>query len=421
MRKIDTGRLKEDAYYTKLPNGLMVYLIKKSGYSEKAAFLGVNYGSANIEYEIDGNKRDIPLGTAHFLEHKLFDLPDGRNTLQMLSQMGASPNAFTSRSATAYYFTCIDNFKSALELLMEFVFTPYFTAESVEKEQGIIAQEISMRLDMPEARVFDELFAALYKNHPVRHPVIGTHDSIKTITDKTLHECYSAFYRPSNMVLVVVGDLEPDEIEEIALRMSPENTSRVRNIVCDEPLEVAEYEKIISMNVPQTMFSLGIKLVPQSDRQLWENNCNLALTALIKPLSRLYGELYDNGLIDSGFSCAPLMFDAGGLLYLFGRSDDPQAVRDAVVEEIDVLSGGFADNQLFERVLRTAWGDCLRESDDPSALARSVGLNYLSGNDYFNLPNVFDEANSGSLCSLFSNMRHTSLVVCKSNKEDNNV
>lgn len=413
MTKIDTGKLNETAYFTKLPNGLAVYVIKKPGFSKKTALLGVNYGSDDIF--LDGKSHETPLGAAHFLEHKLFDLPDGRNTLQLLSQMGASPNAFTSNSATAYHFTCSDNFTPAFELLLEYVFTPYFTPESVEKEQGIIAQEISMRNDMPEARLFSELFALLYSNHPIKNPIIGTCESIKSITADTLHDCYNAFYRPSNMVLTVVGDVDPNEIESVALARSPSSVLIAPQFSCDEPHEVVEHEKVIHMDVPQPMFSLGIKLVPKTDRLPWEITCQLALAMLAGPQSRLYGELYDSGLIDSSFSLIPYLFKQGGVLFMSGRSKNTLAVRNALVREIEKIAAAPIDTQLYERVKRATWGERMRVSDNFSALSRSVALDYLSGADYFSLPHAFEKTDSNSVHKLFSEMGNISMAICKNN------
>lgn len=417
MTKIDTGILNETAYFGKLPNGLAVYVIQKPGFSKKTALLGVNYGSDDIF--LDGNSHETPLGVAHFLEHKLFDLPDGRNTLQLLSQMGASPNAFTSNSATAYHFTCSDNFEPAFELLLEYVFTPFFTPESVEKEQGIIAQEISMRDDMPEARLFNELFSILYSRHPIRHPIIGTRESIKTITADTLYDCYNAFYRPSNMVLTVVGDLNPDDIMETALRLSPSFSDTAPRFSCAEPHEVVSHEKTICKNVPQSIFSLGIKLVPQDDRLPWEITCQLALAILAGPQSRLYGELYDSGLIDSSFGLIPYLFKQGGILLMNGRSNNPVAVRDAVVTEIKKISANPLDKQLYERVKRATWGERMRVSDNLAELSRSVALDYLSGADYFCLPQAFEKATISSVHSLFSDMRNISIAICNNNQEVN--
>jgi len=420
MTKIDTGKMNETAYFTKLPNGLGIFLVKKPGFSKKAAVLGVNYGSVDTAFTLDGQHYETPLGMAHFLEHKLFDLPDERNTLQLLSQMGASPNAFTSSTATAYYFTCNDNFMPAFELLLEFVCTPYFTPESVEKEQGIIAQEIYMRDDMPEFRLFNEVFASLYSKHPIRHPIIGTHDSIKTITADTLYSCYNTFYRPSNMVLTVVGDLDPDEIEKAALRLTPSEKLSAPDFSCDEPQDIAEREKTIRMNVPQPMFTLGVKLVPRADQLPWEIDCQLALAALAGPQSRLYGELYDSGLIDSNFGSIPYLFKKGGVLLIKGRSNNPLTIRDSLEREIDSINNNSIDPQLFERVKRATWGERMRVSDNPEALARSIALDYMAGADYFSLPQTLDSANVDSVHSLFSNMRNISIVICDNIQEVKN-
>ena len=160
-----------------------------------------------------------PKGVAHFLEHKVFEQPDGGNALQVFAQTGASPNAFTSRNMTAYYMSCTEHFRRNLEVLLDFVTTPYFTDENVKKEQGIIGQEIQMVNDNPYHCILDDLMAALYQTHPAKDSIIGTHDSIGAITRDTLFSCYQAFYIPSNMVLVVAGDVDADEVRDTAEAM----------------------------------------------------------------------------------------------------------------------------------------------------------------------------------------------------------
>lgn len=413
MKIINAEGLGETAYKTRLDNGLTVFLIKKPGFKKITAMLGVGYGSVDHAFELDGKRHETPPGVAHFLEHKLFDMPDGRNVLQLYSQMGASPNAFTSNSATAYHFECSSCFEAAFELLLECVFTPHFTLQSVEKERGIISQEISMYRDMPAARLRDELMPMLYSRHPVRVPIIGTQESILEISHETLYNCYNAFYRPSNMVLTIAGDIEPEDLFETAARLSPSNTATAPLFVCDEPFDVVEREKVISMDVPQPMFAIGVKLPPPQHALELEIRCELAVGVLVGASSPLYNELYNSGLIDSSFNARPFLFKNGGTLLFMGRSRDPIAVRDALLREAVRLLRADIDPKLFERVKRAEWGDRVRVLDSPMEIARSVALDYLSGDDFFSLPRVFNSVDTQSLMDIYSQMNKMSIVQCR--------
>ena len=417
MIRIDTGKLNETAYTVCLDNKLTIYVVNKPGYKKKVSILGINYGSLDTTFELEGKPHTTPPGTAHFLEHKLFDMPDGRNVLQLFSQMGASPNAFTSSSATAYHFECTSNFDAAFELLLECVYSPHFTSQSVEKERGIIAQEIAMYRDMPNARLYDELFPMLYAEHPIRVPIIGTAESILEISDETLYNCYNAFYRPSNMVLTVVGDLCPEAVLETASRLSPRNAAPPPVFKYAEQQEIVESEKIINLDVPQPMFIIGVKLSPRPMTLQWELECKLALDALAGTSSKLYGELYDGGLIDSGFGVSPYLFKGGGILSITGRSQNPLAVRGALLKEAERLAADGVEPELFERVKRAEWGERLRELDSPMEIARNTALGHMSGADFFSLPRAFDGVTPGALRDIYRQMDKTAIVTAKKQEE----
>lgn len=212
--------LGEKIYEDTLPNGLRIKVVPKRGFARSYAFFATDYGSMDTRFRLDGKDYVSPDGVAHYLEHKMFDMPDG-NALQKMSQTGASPNAFTSYNITAYHFSCTSMFEENFRTLLQFVSQGYFTQESVEKERGIIAQEIKMYADNPASRVDENLFCAMYRNHPIRVPVAGTVESIQDITAQTLIDCHRAFYDPSNMVLCVVGDVDPRQIHDIALEILP--------------------------------------------------------------------------------------------------------------------------------------------------------------------------------------------------------
>ena len=196
MQKHDYPNIGETLYSAELPNGLQLRVVPKKGFATFYAAFAANYGGADRRFELDGETIDTPPGVAHFLEHKMFDLPDGDSAMNLLSANGAEPNAFTSSDMTCYYFQCTKSFEENLRLLLHFVSTPYFTPETVQKEQGIIAQEILMGEDNPGMAIYYQLLCQLYARHPIRDRVAGTVESISGITDKTLYGCHRAFYAP---------------------------------------------------------------------------------------------------------------------------------------------------------------------------------------------------------------------------------
>ena len=216
-------RIGEEVIRTTLENGLPVFVVPKKDYRRKYAMFATRYGGMDMRFQLNGQWLDTPAGSAHYLEHKMFDTEAG-NALQELAKNGAEPNAFTSNAITCYYFDSTEKFYENLEILLSFVSVPYFTEESVEKEQGIIAQEINMIEDNPEWQVYKRLMQALYHTSPARTSVAGSVESIRQITAQTLYDCHNAFYTPSNMCLVVVGDVDADKVLETARRILPESS-----------------------------------------------------------------------------------------------------------------------------------------------------------------------------------------------------
>ena len=202
--------LDETLVSGKLSNGLTVLVVPKPGFTKKLAYFVADYGAVHTQFTLEEQHYHVPAGIAHYLEHKIFDLPD-RDVTAEFAALGAVVNAFTSYDMTAYYFSTTENFDACLHLLLEFVSTPYFTEESVEKERGIIDQEICMNADDPNNQVFEQLTQAMF-HHPIRQPILGTSEDIRQITPELLHICHQAFYNPSNMILCVVGDVDPDRI-----------------------------------------------------------------------------------------------------------------------------------------------------------------------------------------------------------------
>ena len=271
MRLIEYKSVGEEVWYEKLYNGLTVLVIPKKSYSRTYAFFATNYGGCDRRFKLDGEWHDTPAGVAHFLEHKMFDMPDGSNALTTLSENGASPNAFTANGMTGYLFRCTDKFEENLAVLLQFVMTPYFTKESVDKEQGIIGQEIKMGEDSPGRRVRQNLMRALYENHPVRDSIAGTVESIAEITPEVLYACHKAFYNPANMVLCVSGNADPETVKQIVLDNVKTMGAEVpeRDYGAAETPMPAKVRIEDNMTVATPLFMFGAKLPYEADGRLF--------------------------------------------------------------------------------------------------------------------------------------------------------
>lgn len=391
--------LGERVFESRLTNGLLVRVVIKPGFTKAHAFLAVDYGSMDTSFSVNGRNFRSPNGIAHYLEHKMFDMPDG-NVMQLFSKYGGNPNAFTSYDITAYYVECTDHFKENLELLLRYVATPYFTEESVEKERGIIAQEIKMYEDNPDSCVFENLFSAMYESHPIRNSIAGTVESISHITAQTLYECYEGFYKPENMMLCVVGDVDPDLVFSLAEQIVPKSDSVVllkRDYGEDEQMTPVQREKTCAMEVAMPMFCVGFKTEPAMfgpDSMVQEIIGELAAEILVGESSALYTHLYEKNLIDSGFSCGYEGLKGMGLLTASGDSVDPAAVKGAIIEEaVRIGTEGF-DEALFMRLKRSSLGRRMRELDSFDSICYRMCAYHFEGVDYFDFPEIFRKVTS---------------------------
>lgn len=301
-------RIGEEVIWTTLDNGLPVCVVPKKDYLRKYALFATRYGGMDMRFQLNGQWLDTPAGIAHYLEHKMFDTLEG-NALQELAKNGAEPNAFTSNAITCYYFDSTEKFYENLEILLSFVSVPYFTDESVEKEQGIIAQEINMIEDNPEWQVYKRLMQALYHTSPARTSVAGSVESIRQITAQTLYDCHRAFYTPANMCLVVVGDVDADKVLAAAERILPKTSGPdiPRDHGPAEDLTAAQPETACAMEVAMPTFLLGFKCAPQPEgpEQMRATAVGeLACDLMMGESSPLYVRLYSQGLINGSFGAS---------------------------------------------------------------------------------------------------------------------
>ena len=389
-------QLGETLYRQVLPNGLTVLVAPRKGFTKKLAYFVTDYGSIHTEFTLDGEDYSAPAGVAHYLEHKMFDLPGDRDVSAEFAAMGASTNAFTSYDMTAYYFSCTEHFPECLRLLLEFVSTPYFTQESVAKEQGIIDQEIGMNRDAPDSIVFENLMDAMYEKHPIRIPILGTSQTIREITPQVLYNCHRAFYAPGNMMLCVVGDVDPEQVCAIAREMLGDEQKSVGIKKKDwaEDMTCLRPETTCAMEVAMPTFSLAFKCEPlgrgdQAIRQ--EMVADLAAEALFGESSPLYLRMYEEGIIDSSFGGGFETVDGCALFTCGGDSRDPQAVRDAILAGAEQLKQAGLKDEDFLRMKRSAMGRRIKALDSFDATCFRLCAYQAAGFDYFRFPEIYQK------------------------------
>ena len=394
MEKKLYERIGEEVFHTTLPNGLPVYIVPKKDFLRKYALFATRYGGMDMRFEKDGQWLDTPAGIAHYLEHKMFDTEDG-NALQELAKNGAEPNAFTSNAITCYYFDATDKFYESLEILLSFVSIPYFTDESVQKEQGIIGQEIGMIEDNPEWQVYKQLMQALYHTSPARTPVAGSVESISHITAQTLYDCHKAFYTPANMCLVVVGDVKPERIIAAANQILPAKGGPLirRDYGAEEELTAAEHFVTAAMEVSMPTFLVGFKCPPQhggEEQHRFTAIGELACDVLMGESSPLYARLYAEGLINGSFGAAFDLLPGASYVYAGGDSKDPQAVAEAILAEAQRLVSQGVDGDYYRRVVNANFGAALKALNSFESIAVSMAEGCFQGYDPYRFPEVYD-------------------------------
>jgi len=416
-------RLSEQLLWRKLPNGLTVCIAPRPGFQKKLAYFVTDYGAIHTGYRLDGQTLRAPDGVAHFLEHKMFDLPRGEVSAEFAA-LGAYPNAFTSYDITAYYFSCTENFQRSLRLLLEFVSTPWFTEQSVAKEQGIIGQEIDMTADNADSRVFENLMAAMYEKHPIRTPILGTRESLAQITPQVLTQCHRAFYRPENMILCVVGDVDAAFVLEEAAKL-PAGQGAVEKLPFgEEALTCVRSYVEQAMEIAMPTFQLGFKCAPTGkgeDAIRREIIGDLAAEALFGESSGLYTRMYEEGLIDSSFGGGFESVDGMSMLTASGDSDHPLQVRDAILAQVPVLlEQGLREEDLL-RMKRSSLGRRIRDLDSFDSVCFRLCAYHFSGFDYFRFPELYEQITAGDVLDfLRENIRpeRCCLSVIKPVKED---
>ncbi len=394
LKKREDQFLNEAVYFGTHESGVKVYIMPKAGYNKKYAIFMTKYGSVDTEFETEGEKIKIPDGTAHFLEHKMFDMPDGSDAFLNFSKYGANANAFTSFSVTAYHFSSTDNFKENLKNLVEFVETPCFTQKSVDKEQGIIGQEIKMYLDDPNWRVFFNCLDSMYHNNTVKLDIAGSVESISTIDEKVLNDIYSYFYHPENMVLFISGDVEPSEMADYldTIFKKCDKGSEIKRNYPEEPEGVLRkfVSQRLSVSVP--LFAIGFKDNEkcESGKEFLarEIKTEILLNMLFSKVSPIYKKLYESSLINESFNSDFSYSDTYSFVLLEGESNEPKKVYDSIMEEI---KGFKLTEELYECAKNMLWGKFVRMFNSTDKVGYNFSIGYLNNIDYFDYKDIFNE------------------------------
>ena len=386
IKEIKNELLNEKYYDIDHPSGLKILVMPKENYSSTYAIFATKYGSIDTMIQMkDGSFKEIPEGTAHFLEHKLFESED-LDAFERFAKTGASANAYTSFDRTGYLFSCSANFKKNLEILLDFVQNPYFTQATVEKEQGIIGQEIDMYKDVPDWEVMFNCLMNMYHNLPVRIDIAGTHESIAQISAETLYGCYDNFYNLHNMVLSVAGNVSVDEVIEVADKMlKPVEGKMAQRKVIDEPKEVVSpyVEEKLSVATPQFMFGFKENRDTPERTAKEEVTMEILLDMISGQSSELYRRLFDNKLINNSFGFEYFTGFGYSCVFFAGESTDPKAVADEIVKEIKSFRENGFDKAAFDRTKKKLYGRMIMGMNDVDGIANNMAISYFAGEDIF--------------------------------------
>ena len=374
MKVIESLNIKEKAYIEKLENGMTVIIIPKNTTKKKYVIWGVNFGSIDNHFKVDGEEIYIPDGVAHFLEHKMFEQENGKNSLDTLMALGIDANAYTTSDHTAYLFECTDHFYEGLDELMNYLQNPYFTNENVEKEKGIIAQEIRMYDDDPGWQLYMGILDCLYKNNPIKVDIAGTVESISKITPEVLYKCYNTFYALDNMTLVICGDFEPEKLlEEVKKRLTKNKTyEKIERIYPEKEKTINKKYVEKNMNVSMPIFAIGIKDVSKMDSEIVKKHIaiEILLNMIIGKSSDLYKKMYNQGLLLEEPSIDYEFSEEYAHIVISGQSNDSEEVYKMFKEEIENYKNNELNIDHFERIKKKIYGDYVVEYNSVSEIAR---------------------------------------------------
>ena len=385
----------DSCIHVKHKSGLDIYICEMPGFSSVEALFGTKYGSVNTMFRMRDDKEytTVPEGIAHFLEHKLFENEDC-DVFELYAKTGACGNAFTSFDKTCYLFSCSKNYQESLRILLDFVQKPYFTKESVDKEQGIIGQEIKMTNDNPEWRVFFNMLRSMYHNHPVKIDIAGTVESIAEIDADLLYKCYYTFYNLNNMVLSVAGNITADEVLAICDEcLKPCEDKGLETVFPDEPEAVVQTEIYEKQEVGTPIFHIGYKCRPASGEERLKKSmaASVASSLLTDASSDMFRRLLIEGTINSSFGSEVFTGDGFFSVIFSGESSDPVKVRDSLCDEVDrIVREGIREKD-FQRIRKSAYGLMVRDLNNVESVANLMINAHMEGVSPYDAVNVLSE------------------------------
>ena len=417
----ESKELRERLYEIDHGSGLKIFVMPKENYKSTYAVFGTKYGSIDTCFKrSDKNEYTrVPEGIAHFLEHKLFESEE-LDAFTRYAETGASANAYTSFDKTCYLFQCADRFEDSLKILLDFVTHPYFTKETVEKEQGIIGQEITMYYDVPGWMSMFNLLRCFYKNHPVRIDIAGTVESISRITDKLLYDCYNTFYNLNNMALAVVGNVRAEEVVRICDEMLAKSEDvTIERVFDDEPRDIVKPYEEYHLAVSMPVFSFGYKEACKTPMRTVKETVemDILLEILAGETSDLYGSLFEQGLINSSFSKEYFTGNGYEAVIFEGESTNAKAVAQAIKDEVARLRKEGISDSAFEAARRSLYGREIMSYNITDDVANAIIGCYFAGYGIFDVLDVYKNVKKEDIEKLLSeklNEKYSALSVVRS-------
>ena len=384
MQIVECSKIKEKIYTEKLENGLTVMIVPKNNTNKKYVIWGTHYGSNDNHFIVPGTGEEVkvPDGVAHYLEHKMFEQENGRNSLDVLMAMGVDANAYTTNNHTAYLFETIDHFYEALDELMDYVQHPYFTDENVEKERGIIGQEIGMYDDDPGWRLYMNALDCMYKTNAIKIDIAGTVESIAKIDKEVLYKCYNTFYHPSNMLLVICGNFEPEKIlEEVKKRLVKKEKQGEIKVIHDddEDKSLNMTYKEEKMEVSKPLFMIGFKdEIGKVDKVKRHIAIEILMNMFIGKSSETYQKLYKQGIILAEPELDYEFGEGYSHVLISGQTTNPEIVKEELLKAIKREVENF-DEDSFNRIKKKIYGSYVIEYNNVSDIARMILSDYFKG------------------------------------------
>ena len=427
MKIIESKKIKEKAYIEKLKNGMKVIIIPKPNLDKKYVIWGTKFGSIDNRFIMPKTNEEvfIPDGVAHFLEHKMFEQPNGTNSLDTLMALGLDANAYTTNDHTAYLFECTNNFYEGLDELMDYVQHPYFTDENVEKEKGIIGQEIKMYDDEPGWQLYMNLLDCLYKGNPIKIDIAGTVESISKITPDVLYKCYNTFYNPSNMTMVVCGNFEPEKLLEDIKRslIEKEHQGEIQRIYPPKETSINRTYKEAEMEVSLPLFAIGFKDADGMNEDIVKKHIaiEILLNMIIGKSSESYQNLYKEGNLLSEPDLDYEFSEEYSHVVISGQSKEPEKVKESIESTIQKYIDQGLNEEHFNRIKKKIYGDYVVEYNSVGNIARMFLSDSLKKINSFDYIERFDEVTKEYTQQVLKNVfkkenMAVSVIKCKPNK-----